>query len=68
MTPLRHRTRWLYHPVTIFLSIQVLWIILLVVWVAAFFIPSGIYERDAEGNPIPGSYQEIPACADAADG
>jgi signal transduction histidine kinase len=27
------KTRWLYHPVTIFLSIQVLWILLMVVWV-----------------------------------
>jgi len=27
------RTRWLYHPVTIFLSIQVLWILLMVVWI-----------------------------------
>ena len=26
-------TRWLYHPVTIFLSIQVLWILLMVVWI-----------------------------------
>jgi signal transduction histidine kinase len=27
------KTKWLYHPVTIFLSIQVLWILLMVVWV-----------------------------------
>ena len=30
---IRSRTRWLYHPVTIFLSIQVLWILLMVVWI-----------------------------------
>lgn len=30
---LRLKTSWLYHPVTIFLAIQVLWIALLVVWV-----------------------------------
>lgn len=30
---LRHKTRWLYHPVTIFLSIQVLWITLMVIWI-----------------------------------
>lgn len=30
---LRSRTSWLYHPVTIFLSIQVLWILLMVVWI-----------------------------------
>jgi signal transduction histidine kinase len=27
------KTGWLYHPVTIFLSIQVLWILLMVVWI-----------------------------------
>ncbi len=30
---LRNKTRWLYHPVTIFLSIQVLWILLMVAWI-----------------------------------
>jgi signal transduction histidine kinase len=30
---IRSRTRWIYHPVTIFLSIQVLWILLMVVWI-----------------------------------
>jgi signal transduction histidine kinase len=31
---LRLKTRWLYHPVTIFLLIQVLWVLLMVVWVS----------------------------------
>jgi uncharacterized ion transporter superfamily protein YfcC len=48
-------------------ALTVLAIILVVVWVAAFFIPSGLYERDAGGNPIPGSYQQIPSCVDAAE-
>ncbi len=30
---LRLKTRWLYHPVTVFLSIQVLWILLMVIWI-----------------------------------
>ena len=30
---LRLKTRWLYHPVTIFLSIQILWILLMVIWI-----------------------------------
>jgi signal transduction histidine kinase len=30
---IRLNTRWLYHPVTIFLSIQVLWIALMVYWI-----------------------------------
>jgi two-component system, OmpR family, sensor histidine kinase VicK len=29
----RDKTSWLYHPVTVFLSIQVLWILLIVVWI-----------------------------------
>lgn len=30
---LRLKTSWLYHPVTIFLTIQVLWILLMLVWI-----------------------------------
>ncbi|MBN2319763.1 MAG: HAMP domain-containing histidine kinase [Acidobacteria bacterium] len=30
---LKFKTRWLYHPVTIFLFIQVLWILLMVNWI-----------------------------------
>jgi signal transduction histidine kinase len=33
LNKLRLKTSWLYHPVTIFLAIQVLWIMLLVVWI-----------------------------------
>ena len=43
-------------------ALTVLAIILLVVWVAAFVIPSGYYERTPEGDPIPGSYTEIAKC------
>jgi len=38
MKAFRHRTSWLYHPVTIFLSIQVLWIVLLVVWIRWYLV------------------------------
>lgn len=31
------KTRWLYHPVTIFLSIQVLWILVMVIWIRWYF-------------------------------
>ena len=31
------KTSWLYHPVTVFLSIQVLWILLMVVWIRWYF-------------------------------
>jgi signal transduction histidine kinase len=30
---LRLRTSWLYHPVTVFLAIQILWILLMVIWI-----------------------------------
>jgi signal transduction histidine kinase len=30
---LRFKTSWLYHPVTVFLSIQVVWILLIVFWI-----------------------------------
>ncbi len=30
---LQQKTQWLYHPVTIFLVIQILWILVMVVWV-----------------------------------
>lgn len=33
MKPIRLKTSWLYHPVTIFLLIQILWILLMVVWI-----------------------------------
>jgi len=48
-------------------ALTVLAIVLLVVWVAAFFIPSGVYELDDAGSPIPGSYTEIPACGDVGE-
>jgi len=34
---MRRKARWLYHPVTIFLLMQVLWVLLLVVWVRWYF-------------------------------
>ena len=43
-------------------ALTVLFLILGLVWVAAFFIPSGVYERTPEGDPIPGSYTEIAKC------
>ena len=48
-------------------ALTVLAIVLLSVWVASFFIPSGVYEFDETG-PIPGTYSELPSCGDAAEG
>ncbi len=33
MKALKFKTRWLYHPVAIFLYIQILWILLMVIWI-----------------------------------
>lgn len=30
----------------------------LLVWIATLFIPSGLYRLDAEGSPIPGTFQQ----------
>jgi uncharacterized ion transporter superfamily protein YfcC len=50
-------------------AFTVLAALLLIVWVASFVIPSGAYELDAEtGGPKPGSYRELPSCADAKEG
>jgi uncharacterized ion transporter superfamily protein YfcC len=43
-------------------AFTVLAIVLLVVWIASFVIPSGSYESDKSGAPVPGSYTELPDC------
>jgi uncharacterized ion transporter superfamily protein YfcC len=40
-------------------TMTVLVIVTLLVWIAAFIIPSGTYERDESGVPTPGSYQRV---------
>jgi uncharacterized ion transporter superfamily protein YfcC len=45
-------------PATILISVLVL------VWIAAFFVPSGEYGRDAGGSPIPGSFRYVPSSLD----
>jgi len=50
-------------------ALTVLTLVLVVVWVAAFFIPAGVYDLDPDGGPIPGTYHELPSCDDVvADG
>jgi uncharacterized ion transporter superfamily protein YfcC len=40
-------------------TMTVLILVTLLVWIAAFLIPSGTYQHDENGVPQPGSYQEI---------
>ena len=50
-------------------AFTVLAIVLLVVWVLSFIIPSGTYELDPKtGGPVPGTYEELPSCDDVEKG
>ena len=40
-------------------TMTVLVIVTFLVWVAAFLIPSGTYEHDENGVPVPGSFEQI---------
>jgi uncharacterized ion transporter superfamily protein YfcC len=42
-------------------AVTTLAIVTLLVWVAVLFIPAGSYQADAEGSPIPGTFQQIPS-------
>ena len=51
--PVAKRRRGFPAPVTI------LTVVLVLVWLAAFFIPSGEYQRDAGSSPIAGSFHYV---------
>jgi uncharacterized ion transporter superfamily protein YfcC len=36
-------------------------VVTVIVWIAALFLPSGVYELDASGSPIPGTYRQVPS-------
>lgn len=42
-------------------AVAMLAIVTLLVWVAALFVPSGRYQVDADGSPIPGTYERTPS-------
>ena len=42
-------------------AVTTLAIVTVLVWVAVLFIPAGRYEHDADGSPVPGTYQQIPS-------
>lgn len=48
-------------------AVATLAIVTLLVWVAALFIPSGQYQIDADGSPIPGTYEQTPSPLSATD-
>jgi uncharacterized ion transporter superfamily protein YfcC len=50
-------------------AFTVLAIVLLLVWIASFFVPAGKYATDAAtGGPKPGTYHKLPNCSIAAAG
>jgi len=44
-------------------AFTVLAVVLLLVWVASFFVPAGVYKTDAAGSPVPGTYHSLPSCS-----
>jgi uncharacterized ion transporter superfamily protein YfcC len=48
-------------------AVATLAIVTLLVWVAALFVPSGRYQVDADGSPIPGTYERTPSPLSLAD-
>jgi uncharacterized ion transporter superfamily protein YfcC len=47
-------------------AFTVLAAVLLLVWLASFFVPAGAYEVDPETDgPVPGTYRELPSCSQA---
>jgi uncharacterized ion transporter superfamily protein YfcC len=49
-------------------AFTVLFLVLLLVWIASFFVPAGRYKLDAAGSPVPGTYHELPSCSAVAAG
>ena len=44
-------------------AFTVLAAVLLLVWIASFFVPAGVYKKDADGAPVPGTYHKLPSCS-----
>src|SRR5712675_1508763 len=50
-------------------AFTVLAAVLLLVWIASFFIPAGRYATDPQtGGPVPGTYHELSSCSAVAAG
>jgi uncharacterized ion transporter superfamily protein YfcC len=44
-------------------AFTVLAIVLLLVWIASFFVPAGAYKLNKNGEPTPGTYYKLPNCS-----
>src|SRR3954449_13251976 len=48
-------------------AFTVLVAVLVLVWIASFFVPAGAYKIDPKtAGPVPGTYHELPSCSNAA--
>src|SRR5947209_13457825 len=48
-------------------AFTVLAAVLVLVWVASFFVPAGAYKTDPKtGGPVPGTYHKLPSCSQAS--
>ena len=56
------RSRWRFPG-----AVTTLAIVTLLVWIAAIFIPPGQYQRDADGSPIPGTFEQIESSLTAGE-
>ena len=44
-------------------AFTVLAAVLVLVWIASFFVPAGAYETKEDGSPVPGTYHKLPSCS-----
>ena len=49
-------------------AFTVLAIVLLIVWIASWVVPPGVYTTDSSGSPVPGTYHELASCGAIAAG
>lgn len=42
-------------------AVTTLAIVTVLVWIGAIFLPSGRYQLDGEGSPIPGTFERVPS-------
>jgi uncharacterized ion transporter superfamily protein YfcC len=49
-------------------AFTVLAAVLLLVWIASWFVPAGVYNTNASGAPVPGTYHKLASCSAIAAG
>jgi signal transduction histidine kinase len=57
---MRNKARWLYHPITIFLCMQVFWVLLMVVWIRWYLVNYAQMRQMKEQLPMPTPAEQLP--------